>query len=65
MIDVERVNGQKMFINPDLIKFIEITPDTVVTFTDGEKILLRTKPDEIMQKIILFRRLVGLPELKL
>ncbi len=64
MIEVERVNGNKMLINPDLIKFIEVTPDTVVTFTDGEKIILRTKPEHIVHLIVQFRKIVSLPEIK-
>ena len=64
MIEVERVNGQKMLINPDLIKFIETTPDTVVTFTDGEKIMLRTRPTEIVQLIMDFKKQVRLPEIR-
>ena len=64
MIEVERVNGNKMLINPDLIKFIETTPDTVVTFTDGEKIMLRTRPNEIVRLIVDFRKLAKLPEIK-
>jgi flagellar protein FlbD len=55
MIEVERVNGIKLYINPDLIKFIEVTPDTVITFTDNEKIILRTKPDEIISKILEYK----------
>jgi flagellar protein FlbD len=62
MIEVERVNGNKMLINPDLIKFIETTPDTVVTFTDGEKIILRTRPTEMIRLILEFKKLTGLPE---
>ena len=64
MIEVERVNGSKMLINPDLIKIIETTPDTVVTFTDGEKIMLRTPPTEIVRMIVNFRKLVRWPEIK-
>jgi len=64
MIEVERVNGSKMLLNPDLIKFIEVTPDTIVTFTDGEKIILRTSPTEIVRLIVEFRKLVRLPEIK-
>jgi len=63
MIEVERVNGSKMLLNPDLIKFIETTPDTVVTFTDGEKIILRTRPADIVRLIIDFRQRVRLPEI--
>ena len=65
MIEVERMNGQKMLINPDLVTMIEITPDTVISFTDGNKIILRTKPDEIVKRIIQFRKeSTGLPEIK-
>ncbi|MBK9293544.1 MAG: flagellar FlbD family protein [Oligoflexia bacterium] len=51
MIEVERVNGQKIWINPNLIKFLEATPDTVVTMRDNEKLLLRTPLTELIQKI--------------
>jgi flagellar protein FlbD len=64
MIEVERINGQKLFINPDLIKLIEVMPDTVVTFTDGEKIILRSRPEDIINRIVQFRRHVQLPEIK-
>lgn len=51
MIEVERVNGQKLWINPEFIKFVESTPDTVVTMKDNEKLLLRTPYTEIIRKI--------------
>ena len=54
MIEVEKVNGQKLWLNPDFIKFMESTPDTVVTLRDGEKLLLRTPVDEILRKIAAF-----------
>ncbi len=47
MIEVERVNGQKLWINPSFIKFIEKTPDTVVTMDNNEKLLLRTSIEEL------------------
>jgi flagellar protein FlbD len=62
MIEVERVNGLKVFINPDLVRTIEKAPDVIITFTDGEKLLLKTPPEEIIEKIILFKRR-ALPEI--
>lgn len=41
MIRVTRLNGSAFIINADLIKFVEETPDTVVTLRDGEKLLVR------------------------
>jgi len=51
MIEVEKVNGQKIWINGDHIKFLEKTPDTVVTMTNDEKLLLRTSVEDILAKM--------------
>jgi flagellar protein FlbD len=64
MIEVEKVNGQPVLLNPDLIKLIEKAPDTVVTFSDGQKMLLKTTPEEIVQRIIEYRRRYSMPEVK-
>lgn len=63
MIELSKINGKPVMVNPDLIRFIEKTPDTVLTFTDGERMLVRDEPDEIVQKIIRFRRSCALPAL--
>ena len=41
MIEVTRLNGTKILINPDLIEFVEETPDTVISFTTGRKIIVK------------------------
>jgi flagellar protein FlbD len=56
MIELHKINGAPVFVNPDLIRLIEKTPDTVLTFTDGEKLMVRDKPDEIVEKVVRFRR---------
>ncbi len=56
MIELSKLNGAAVLVNPDLIRFIESTPDTVLTFTDGEKIMVREKPNDIVEKIVRFRR---------
>ena len=56
MIELNKLNGMSIFVNPDLIRVVESTPDTIVHFTDDETILVRNSPQEIIQKIIFFRR---------
>jgi flagellar protein FlbD len=63
MIEVSRLNGARLMVNPDLIRYIEATPDTVLTFTDGEKLMVRDRPDEIVEKIVEFRRNCHLPRI--
>ena len=64
MIEVERMNNQKVFINPDLVTMIETAPDTILTFKNGEKIVLKTSPQEIIDRIVQFRKRYMLPEIK-
>ena len=56
MIEVTRLNDTKILINPDLIEFVEETPDTVVTFTTGRKIIVKESRQEIQNLVILYRR---------
>lgn len=64
MIELKKLNGKDVLVNPDLIRFIESTPDTVLTFTDGETMMIREKPQEVVEKIVHFRRRFQLPEIK-
>lgn len=56
MIDVTRLNGKVLTINCDLIELIEETPDTVITFTTGTKIVVKEDSDEIKNRILEFKR---------
>jgi len=63
MIHLTRLNQTPLVVNADLIEHIEMTPDTVIALTSGQKILVRESPDEIIDKVVRFRRSVleGLP----
>ncbi len=56
MIRATRLNQEPFYINPDLIEFIEETPDTVVTMASGRKLVVREKIDTIVDEIVAFRR---------
>jgi len=58
MIRLTRLNSHALTINSDLIKFIENAPDTVLTLTSGEKIVVRESTEDVLQRIIAFRRAV-------
>lgn len=63
MIEVSKINGKPVLVNPDLIRFIEASPDTVLIFTDGERLMVQDKPDGILQKIIRYRQACQTPGL--
>lgn len=56
MIEVNKLNGTTIYVNPDLIRYLESAGDTVLVFTDGEKLLVRQSPDEVIARIIAFRK---------
>jgi flagellar protein FlbD len=57
MIKVTRINNSEIVINDDLIEFIEASPDTIISLTDGKKIMVKESPDDIIKKVAAFRRL--------
>lgn len=58
MIQLTRLNNQPLIVNCDLIKFIEKSPDTVLSLVTGEKIVVRETSEEVLQKIVTFRQAV-------
>jgi len=65
MIKVTRLNNDEIVINDDLIEFIETIPETIVSLTDGKKIMVRESPDEIIRRVAAFRRMAGRLDVKL
>ena len=55
MIELTRLNGQKLFINCDLLKSAEASPDTVLTLISGDKIVVRESCQEVVALAISFR----------
>jgi len=43
-------------VNADQIKYIESTPDTIITLMNNEKILVTDSIDEVIRKVVEFRR---------
>jgi len=56
MIDVTRFDGRHVVINADLIKYVESTPDTIVTLTTGEKILVKESARQVVESVIAYGR---------
>jgi flagellar protein FlbD len=58
MIRLTRLNNQPLTVNSDLIKFVEQSPDTLITLVTGEKIVVRESAEEVLARLIAFRRSV-------
>ncbi len=58
MIQVTRLNGTEIYLNPDLILSLEETPDTVLTLTSGEKLLLKDKSKLVVERFMAYKKSV-------
>ncbi len=59
MILLTKINSAPITVNSDLIEYVEETPDTVITFTNNDRIVVQERMDEIIEKIVQYRRLIS------
>jgi len=59
MIRLKRLNGKEFVVNCDRIEFLESTPDTVVTLISNNKIVVMETIDEVIEKVIEYRRRIN------
>lgn len=56
MIKVTNINGISYYLNSELIETIEAIPDTLITLRDGKKQYVKEKPEEVVEKIIEYKK---------
>ena len=59
IIKATRLNGKSFTINALYIETVESSPDTIITFTTGKKIVVRETEEEVTKAIIQFYRAVN------
>ena len=56
MIKLTRLNGSEFVLNAELIKYVERTPDTMITLRDGDKIMVREPLETVIERAIEYGR---------
>jgi flagellar protein FlbD len=56
MVTVTRLDGSALLLNVDLIMTIEQTPDTLVSLTTGDRVIVLESPEELVTRITRFKR---------
>lgn len=56
MVTLTKMNNSLITVNEDLIESIEETPDTVITFTTGKKLIVKENIHEIVSMIKEFKK---------
>lgn len=56
MIELTKLNGTPILVNADLIEIVEETPDTVITLTNGKKIIVKERRQEVKNLVKSYRK---------
>ncbi len=59
MILLKKINDAPIAVNSDLIQYIEETPDTIITMTNNDKVVVQEPMTAVIQKVVHFRRLIN------
>ena len=55
MIELTKLDDSSILLNLEMVKYIESVPDTLITFINGETILVKETTHDLEQKIIHYK----------
>jgi flagellar protein FlbD len=61
MVRVTRLNHTPIMLNSDLIEHIEGTPDTLISLSNGQRLMVLESAEEIVNRVVEFRRRIHAP----
>ena len=54
MITLTRFDGTQFVLNSDIILYVEATPDTIITLTTGDKLMIKETVEELHRLPVAF-----------
>jgi flagellar protein FlbD len=54
-------DNKRIVLNADLIEFVEGTPDTLISLTDGKKVMVKETVEEVVDCVVTYKRLLSQP----
>lgn len=57
MIKLTRLDGEAFVLNADLIRYVESRPDTFITLTSGERVVVAETMDEVLMRAITYQQM--------
>lgn len=52
MIKLTRLDGEPFVLNADLIRYVEKRPDTFITLTSGERLVVKETMDDVVERAV-------------
>lgn len=63
MIKLTRLNGDDFVVNAELIQYVESRPDTYITLTTDDRLIVRESVEEVVKRIVAYARVVRTPQM--
>lgn len=61
MITLTLFDNKRIVLNADLIEFVEGTPDTLISLTDGKKVMVKETVEEVVDCVVTYKRMLSQP----
>ena len=58
MIKLTKLNGNEFVLNVDLIQFVESRPDTFITLTSNDRLIVKESISEVVKRCIAYANAV-------
>jgi len=56
MIKLTQLGGEPFILNAELIKFVESRPDTIITLTTGDRMIVSESLDEVIRRTMAYQQ---------
>jgi flagellar protein FlbD len=56
LIKVTRLNNSELWVNAEMIEYLEAVPDTVISLVGRSKVVVKEPPEVIVEAIVAYRQ---------
>lgn len=56
MIRLTHLDGEAFVLNAELIQYVEARPDTFITLTTGERLVVAESMDEVLRRAVAYQQ---------
>ena len=56
MIKLTKLGGEPFILNADLIQYVEARPDTFITLTSSERVIVNESMEEVLKRAIEYQQ---------
>ena len=56
MIKLTRLDGEPFVLNAELIRYVECRPDTFITLTSGERLVVSETMDQVIERAVEYQQ---------